>query len=162
MQDVRESLNSHSLPPIVRYKNAKTYDKTSTLVLDMARVRCRFKKDLSILTNARIRDQDASDRARENDIVGRMARETGRTSKFPSSTSSLVDERMSESGTDFATDHPLRRVHSTDSDSAWSDCTLPTEPVNPDSHLSADTGEEDNYCKVLFLRRLFLEAENGL
>jgi hypothetical protein len=40
--------------------------------------------------------QDASDRAREDNVVGRMARETGRTSKFPSSTSSLVDERMSE------------------------------------------------------------------
>jgi len=53
MQKVRESLNSHSLPPIVRYKKAKTYNETSTLVLEMARVRCRFKKDLSILTNAR-------------------------------------------------------------------------------------------------------------
>jgi len=105
IRDARESLNSHSLPPIVRYKKAKTYDKMSTLVLEMAK--------------------DASDRARENDTVGRMARETGRTN--------------------FATDHPLRRVHSANSD--WSDCTLPTEPVNPDSHLSTDTGEEDNYSR---------------
>jgi len=105
MQRVRESLNSHSLPPIILYKKAKTYDRTSTRVLEMVK--------------------DASDRARENDTVGRMARETGLTN--------------------FATDHPLRRVHSIDSD--WSDCTLPTEPVNPDSHLSTDTGEEDNYSR---------------
>jgi len=66
--------------------------------------------------------KEASERAHDDDMVGKMARDTGLTS--------------------FITDHPLptlRRVQSTTSD--WSDCTLPMETINVDICQSQETGE---------------------
>jgi len=42
LQIIRDNLKSRSLPPLVHYQKAKTFEEMSTLALELAKVDCRF------------------------------------------------------------------------------------------------------------------------
>ena len=49
MQMIKDSLKSRSLPPLVHYKKAKTFEDMSILVLEIAKVDCRINKTRVLL-----------------------------------------------------------------------------------------------------------------
>lgn len=46
---IKDSLKSRSLPPLVHYKKAKTFEDMSILVLEIAKVDCRINKTRVLL-----------------------------------------------------------------------------------------------------------------
>jgi hypothetical protein len=46
---IKDSLNSHRLPPLVHYKKAKTFEEMSILILEIAKVDCCFNKTRVLL-----------------------------------------------------------------------------------------------------------------
>jgi len=49
LQIIKDSLKSRSLPPLVHYKKAKTFEEMSALALEIAKVDYRFNKTRILL-----------------------------------------------------------------------------------------------------------------
>ena len=85
MEEIRESLNGRKLSLSRYFQEAETYKQMAREALEFTKVRRLFTRDLSA-SNSRIRNQTVSDRARDNEMRGKMARDSGRASEFPYST----------------------------------------------------------------------------
>lgn len=93
MQSIKDSLNSRSLPPLVHYKKAKTFEEMSILVLRIAKVGCRFNKTRVLLL---MLESETRLPRIELAMITWSARWREKRGALVSPLLNLVDERMSE------------------------------------------------------------------